>query len=66
MMTSSGSRGSVSSRPSVGVPRERRAELRGDVGLPHDLEVVPALRIVLQPEHAPRGVVGELHAGRAR
>ena len=49
MMTRSGSRGSVSSRPSVVVPRSAAPSLRGDVGLPHDLEVVPALGVVLQP-----------------
>ena len=42
MITSSGSRGRASSRPSVGVPRSAR-DLRGDVGLPHDLDVVAAL-----------------------
>ena len=61
MMLRSGSRGSVSSSASVGVPAQRRAELRGDVGLADDLEVVPAFGGVLQPQHPPRGGVDELH-----
>ena len=43
-------------------PAKRRAELRGDVGLAHDLDVVPALGVVLQPQHRARGLVDELHA----
>ena len=57
-----GSRGSVSSGPSAGLAAQRRAELRRDVRLADDLEVVPAVAGVLQPQHPPRRVVRELHA----
>ena len=42
-------------------PRERRADLRGDVRVADDLEVVAPFRLVLQPQHPLRGAVGQLH-----
>ena len=42
-------------------PAERRAELRGDVGLAHDLDVVPAFGVALQLQHRARRAVDELH-----
>ena len=40
---------------------ERRADLRGDVRVADDLEVVAPFRLVLQPQHPLRGAVGQLH-----
>ncbi len=41
-------------------PAQRRGNLRGDVGVTHDLEVVPSFRRILQLEHPAAGGVDEL------
>ena len=44
----------------AGAP-QRRPELCRDVWLAHDLEVMPAVGRILHAQHAPCGVVDELH-----
>ncbi len=45
--------------PLAGAPRERFAELRGDLRVPHDLEVVAPLGGLLELQHPARGAVDE-------